>query len=220
VKAPSLIGKRFGRITVISQEPSLKYSNCTRARWLCECICGTRTIVFTVNLKNGGTRSCGCLSREVMAKVHRIHGDCSGGRPTPEHDAWAAMIQRCHNPKDHGYKNYGGRGIRVCCRWRRSYVTFLSDVGRRPTLQHSLDRKNNSLGYTPRNVRWATRKEQARNRRGLKFVTVNGVTQCVAAWGEETGVNQITINGRLRRKWPTDKAVSLPPDKTRKACQV
>lgn len=220
MRAPSLVGQRFGRITVISQEPSLKYSNCTRARWLCECICGTRTIVFTVNLKNGGTRSCGCLSREVKAKVHKIHGDCSGGRPMPEHDAWGSMIQRCHNTKDHRYKNYGGRGITVCRRWRRSYISFLSDVGRRPSQKHSIDRRDNSLGYTPSNVRWATNKEQCRNTRRTKVLTVAGVTDCLMGWQERTGIDYRTINGRLRRGWDVEKAVTMRPDRTRKLCRA
>lgn len=214
-----LVGRRFGRLVVTKRAPNKKYTDCTRARWACRCDCGRATTVFTTNLTSRQTTSCGCFRREQVAKSHTTHGDCRGGHPTTERYAWASMIQRCHNQRNHAYKNYGGRGITVYSRWRRSYKVFLGHVGRRPSSRHSLDRRDNSNGYYPSNVRWATKQEQARNRRGLRLVTAFGITQCVAAWHEMTGVNQITINKRLGRKWPPEKAVSLPPDRNMRLCR-
>lgn len=99
---------------------------------------------------------------------------------TPEYRVWVDMIRRCENPRNKRFYIYGARGITVCDRWRRSYKNFLSDVGRRPSPKYQIDRKNNDGNYDPGNVRWATRKQQARNKTNNRSITFNGVSLCMA----------------------------------------
>lgn len=152
----NLVGKRFGWWVVIARAPSRKASR--SSRWLCRCRCGTERVVWANHLPNGQSRSCGCRRGEA-------HGDSTP--PTPEYTAWARMWTYCTNKKHPRYKDWGGRGIRVCARWQ-SYTAFLADMGRRPSPHHSLDRKDNDGDYTPKNCRWATRKQQANNKRTSK----------------------------------------------------
>ena len=118
------------------------------------------------------------------------------------------MLQRCRNPRDRWYAAYGGRGIAVAPEWL-SYERFLQDVGPRPSADHSIDRIDNERGYEPGNVRWATRIEQARNRRTNRLISALGVTLSVSEWAERTGVNRQTIYDRLRRGWPEAMAVGM-----------
>jgi hypothetical protein len=147
------VGTVFGRLTVLSEAPASRWG----PRVLCRCTCGTQHVVATASLRTGLSTSCGCLWRETITK----HGMWA----RPEYKVWAAMIQRCHNPRVKPYANYGGRGIQVCDRWRRSFVAFLRDVGRRPSPDLTLDRIDNDGNYEPGNVRWATWTEQAHNKR-------------------------------------------------------
>lgn len=101
----------------------------------------------------------------VSRGIREHHRERAAGRFTPEYTAWAAMIRRCTNPKQDNYRYYGGRGITVCSRWRRSFSAFLADMGRKPSPNHSIDRRENEGNYEPDNCRWATRSEQRRNRR-------------------------------------------------------
>jgi hypothetical protein len=162
-----MAGKRFGRLLV------LKHCGLVggHATWLCACDCGNRVDVPGGSLRSGLTRSCGCLRREVHAAACRRrtkHGDTAGGRIAPEYYSYTAMLSRCTNPKHDDWRHYGGRGISVCERWRESYSAFLADMGRRPTLKHSIDRINPDGAYEPSNCRWATPSEQRNNRRATK----------------------------------------------------
>lgn len=152
-----LEGRRFGRLVVMHYVGDSHYA--------VKCDCGTHKKVRGFSMTNGATRSCGCLLREVARKQHVTHGHTRNGVRTPEHRAWAAMIQRCCNPRCQEWKNYGGRGIRVCAKWRRSFSAFFADVGARPDPHLSLDRIDNARGYSPGNVRWATSAQQQANKR-------------------------------------------------------
>lgn len=154
-----LSGQRFERLTVLQRHP-VNGANWT-ARWVCRCDCANLVVVTGKNLKNGHTRSCGCLLADKNAELRRTHGMSD----SPEHAIWASMKARCENPNSTGYQWYGARGIKVCESWRNDFAAFFRDVGPRPSKAHSIDRIDNDGDYEPGNVRWATKKEQVANRR-------------------------------------------------------
>lgn len=158
-----LTGRRFGRLTAI-ERTSRKLAKTGGYFWLCRCDCGTMKEVHVSSLsRDGGTRSCGCLHADSMHALAK-HGMTGSA----EMRAWAAMKQRCLNPKNKRYADYGGRGITVHPDWVRSFERFFADVGPRPSPTHSLNRIDNNAGYEPGNVAWATRAEQRYNRRNTR----------------------------------------------------
>jgi hypothetical protein len=120
------------------------------------------------------------------------------------------MKTRCYNPKATNFADYGGRGITVCDRWRGSFMAFIADMGPRPSPLHTLDRNENSKGYSPDNCRWATGKEQSRNKRNNVFLTFKGRSLTIAAWAEETGISVGRICARLRQGWPVERILTTP----------
>lgn len=128
----------------------------------------------------------------------------------PEYRAWINMKSRCLTPSSTGFENYGGRGIKVCDRWVNSFDAFLGDVGHRPTNGHTLDRIDTDGDYEPGNVRWATRKEQSRNLRVNRLVTIDGVTRTLAEACEMAGMTYNTVLYRLKRGWSLTDALHLP----------
>lgn len=123
------------------------------------------------------------------------------------------MIRRCHDERDPAFHNYGGRGIRVCARWRESFLAFIEDVGRRPSSELTLDRIDNDGNYERDNVRWATRRTQSRNKRGaLRAITANGITKPLVVWAEEIGISRQALAQRLKGGWSPERAATAPLD--------
>jgi hypothetical protein len=154
-----LTGSTFGRLRVV-QRAEIR-NGCSW--WHCQCECGTQTTVPIGSLQSGRTKSCGCLQdsqRSRMGQANKTHGKTK----TAEYRIWAHMKQRCHNPKDEAFIDYGGRGITVCPRWFDSFENFLADMGHRPSAEHSIDRIDSDGLYAPDNCRWATFSEQNKNR--------------------------------------------------------
>jgi hypothetical protein len=141
--------------------------------------------------------------------VYYRHGE-SGRKRTPEYAAWDAMIQRCENKNHPSYPNYGGRGIKVCDRWRDDYNSFLEDMGRRPSPEHSIERKGNDGHYCLDNCVWGTLNEQHSNTRANVWLTHDGRTMTVRQWATELGINYQTLGNRVRNGWTAEEALTTP----------
>lgn len=200
-------GDRYGRLTILREvEPVITPTNKQRC-FECVCDCGSVKRYRLCSMRSGGTVSCGCFAKEVASESARTHGLSS----SVEYGIWSNMIRRCNNENDANYHNYGGRGIAVCDRWRQSFSAFYEDMGARPSVKHSIDRINNNGNYEPSNCRWATAKEQSRNKRMNYLVEYNGETKCVSEWAEVYGFKPSILYNRLvKQGWPFEKAVSWP----------
>lgn len=201
------VGQKFGAWTVIEVTEG-------QPKVLCRCDCGrTEHPVRLYDLARGKSLMC---RRCSVSLSKTSHGASPYGNTSPEYNTWVHMLQRCHNPNNKDYKNYGGRGIIVCDMWRESFEAFLLMVGKRPTLAHTIERIDSNGNYEPGNVRWATRAEQNVNTRSNVNLTIDGVTQTVSEWSRDPrcSVSMFTIYKRLDRKWDAAKAVFTPSRKT------
>jgi len=164
-----LVGQRFGRLIVVAAAGQWRVTR--KAAWRCLCDCGQEKITSGEYLRAGKTTSCGCFQREDLAARRLKHGATKKNSHWPEYGVWLTMKNRCTRPDQDSYKYYGGRGILVCDRWIKGnglhggFECFIADMGRRPTPLHSIERVNNDGNYEPSNCKWATKQEQAQNRR-------------------------------------------------------
>jgi len=173
-------GKRFGRLVALRKTLGPD----SRARYECVCDCGASKNVASANLINGNVKSCGCLRAETTARINSQKRSPVALRKNPFYHRWATMIQRCHNTKNPYYKNYGGRGITVCDEWRSSFSRFAADMGEPPSSTATVERIDNSQGYTPENCLWAERSAQVRNSRATIKITIQGTTLCAKDWSK------------------------------------
>jgi hypothetical protein len=154
----NLVSRRFGRLTVTARclNPPVKRRVKRSALWRCRCNCGNDVVISSTELLRGKRTTCGC-SRSVYSKH-------------PLYQTWFNIRDRCYNPRNHGYPNYGGRGIGMCARWRNSFETFVADLPVKPGPEYTIDRIDNDGNYEASNCRWATRIQQSGNRRNCIMV--------------------------------------------------
>ena len=191
----NLIGQTFNRLTVIGYSHKRNKSH----YWLCQCDCGIKKPIWSAVLRNGKTKSCGCLALETRTK----HGHSS----TSEYSSWHGMVKRCTKRHCKDYPSYGGSGIEVCDRWL-DFSNFLADMGKKPTIKHSIDRIDNSKGYEKSNCRWATRSEQGRNQTTNRIIEYNGEKQPLIYWATLFNLNKNTLLTRLNLGWDIHKALN------------
>ena len=192
------VGRVFGRLRVVA--PTRKDD---KPAWKCICSCGAEHVVKNCDLKS--TKSCGCL-RVELGKARATHGMLK----TPTYQAWHSMKQRCLNPNNKAWKNYGGRGITVCKRWKDSFEAFYADMGECPDGM-SFDRIDNQKGYAPNNCRWTTSKAQARNRRSNANFILNKKQYSLVELSELSGLSVQVLSWRIYKMGMTvDKAVRTP----------
>lgn len=207
VDSPQLSpGSVCGALMVIEPAEPVKSGSRLRKAWTCQCACGMAKVVLDQSLRTGRTTSCGCVARLTSTRTR--HGATSGGRQTKTYQAWRDMLQRCNNPNNPSYKNYGGRGITVIERWK-VFDEFLQDMGEAP-VGLTIDRIDSDKGYEPGNCEWSNWDSQALHKRthGTQLITFNGKSQAPSAWAAELCIPLATILGRRRKGWPVSAILS------------
>lgn len=203
----NLSGKRFGRLVVIDEAPK---GIRNKVRWQCLCDCGNEVVTYADNLRSGHTSSCGCLSRDISRKMLTTHGKAGRGNTHPLFRVWMAIKNRCYNQNSTAYKDYGGRGIKLCKEWQefQPFYEWAMKNGYKTGLE--IDRTDNDSGYCPENCRFITAKQNNRNKRNNRYITIDGETKTLSAWSELYNLNHTTILHRLRDGWK-DKELLVPP---------
>lgn len=200
------IGYKFDRLTVVEDCGVQIVSKKKQRVWKCKCVCGNIVFVTTSKLNNGSKRSCGCLMIESLGIGSFKHGKSH----SKEFNTWMGIKQRCCNSNYHSYKNYGGRGIKVCDRWLQSFENFYADMGEAP-IGFSIDRIDVNGNYCPENCRWVDSKTQQYNKRNTFKITFNNVTETLSYWSEKTGIRAKTIHARIHDlKWSVERALTTP----------
>ena len=198
-KIKDITNQRFGKFI------ALKYKYCKKgegAMWECICDCGKTAIVSGHNLRLGRIKSCGCLKHETAP--HTIHNLSN----TKIYNAYCAMIQRCYNENNKNYKDYGGRGIKICDEWLQDFMNFYNWAINNGKL--TIDRVDNNRGYEPNNCRWVTMKVQSMNRRNnLKF-KYKGKERTVKELANIAGITEKQFRHRLERGWSIFRIINTP----------
>lgn len=204
-----LIGKRFGRLVIVERAENAKSG---AARWRGQCDCGGIAVSVAASLRRGASLSCGCLRKEKASQAlsaRRAAMNRVVVTNLPEYRVWAGMLHRCTNPEWRDYHRYGGRGISVDDRWAMSFGEFYRDMGQRPSVKHSLDRKDVNGPYTKSNCRWTTAIEQQNNKRNNRVIEYCGRRMTVSE-AYRMAAPKVLISavlGRLNRNWPVDEAL-------------
>lgn len=195
-KELNLTGQKFGKLTVLKLSYTKRYTY-----WKCLCDCGIEKIILGTRLTAGRTRSCGCLAK--------TNGIKHGMRHTRSYKSWQGMKSRCLNKSVSSYKDYGGRGIKICKKWMK-FENFYKDMGNRPN-GTSLDRINNNKGYYKKNCKWSTPEEQNINKRNNHCIYYKGRTMTISEWAKILNINPGTLHHRIFiYKWSIEKAFLTP----------
>lgn len=198
IKLADLTGQRFGKLVI--QERDLTLAAGKRVKWLCLCDCGNRISAWGLNITRGRTTSCGCRKASL-----------DGMSSSEEYHIWQMIKQRCYNDKHQAYDNYGGRGITVCMRWYNSFENFYTDMGPRPSSEHTVERKDTNGNYSPNNCVWATELEQANNRRNNHRITHNDQSLTLSQWARALNIPAKTLSARIHDGgWSYEKALTTP----------
>lgn len=200
------IGDVFVRLEVVGYGGRDKHGRLLR---VCRCECGKEIETPPGYLMNGDTKSCGCLATDQLAKRNagRVKKHPNG---LPKgYWTWQAMRNRCGSKSSKDYPRYGGRGIKVCERWQKSFECFIADMGEKPD-GATIDRIDNDGDYTPENCRWATATTQANNRRNSVYLTHDGTTLTLSQWARRVGIKVVTLNQRLSHGWSIADALTTP----------
>ena len=207
MKLIDLTGQRFNRIFVESRAPNNKNGS---AQWNCVCDCGNKTIVYGASLRGKITKSCGCLAKEKNIARRTTHGMSK----IAEYNTWIHLKQRCSNPMNKNYHRYGGRGITVCERWFSSFAHFFTDLGPKPSPNHSIERIDNNGNYSPENTRWGNATDQANNTRRNTVIEFRGETKTLPEWCRLLNLNYDATRQRINRlKWSPEKSFTMPVSK-------
>lgn len=202
-------GQRFGKLLVLAYVSG----SASMTKWLCQCDCGKKKVVTRLRFYGrAAVVSCGCETGKLIGARISRHGGAKKSGHEPEYGSWVSMKQRCYLPSDRYYSEYGGRGIKICDRWRGEdgYANFVADMGRKPTSAHTIERNDVNKDYTPDNCRWATREEQNRNRRTSRYVEVGGRRMYFPDACREYGISRHLAEGRMRLGWSVDRAFTTP----------
>lgn len=195
-KRAEMIGLKFGRLTVVSFNSK---NERRQLLWNCKCECGNKNVVAVgAKLREGSVVSCGCHRSERMIEINKNIHKTHGKSYSRLNKIWSQMKQRCYNAKANGYKDYGGRGIRICDEWLNSLENFYEwaiNNGYDDNL--TIDRIDVNGNYEPSNCRWITMEEQQWNKRNTKYVTINNETKTIKDWSEENGISAHNIWYRL-----------------------
>lgn len=215
----NLTGRFYGKLFCVAYAGRKRL----KPQWLWICECGNPTVVVGADVKRGHTKSCGCDQPKVF-RVARTRVNNEGRTAHPLWAVWYQMKRRCHYAMHVAYKDYGGRGIAVCERWRfgeegiHPFDCFTRDMGPKPSKDYSIDRVDNNQGYSPENCRWATRAEQSQNRRACvvsynhsTLLSHDGQTMDASSWERRLGWTKDTVCRRLRRGWSAHDALTVPP---------
>lgn len=208
-------GRKYGRLTAVKVDSGTKYMG-DSVTWLCMCECGNTTKVSSGNLKEGkgGVKSCGCLLREFnMDKIGK-YGKYQKILGKPTNKLWAyksykGIIERCYDSKCKAFKSYGGRGIKVCDRWRESFLHFIEDMGDR-SKEFSIERIDVNGNYESLNCKWIRKGDQGFNRRDSLKYTIEGETLCLSQWAQKFKLSYSMVYSRVERGWDISKALQTP----------